>query len=359
MKRTVVLVLAVILLYTPAALAGSPADDAGGYRTGPLAAPGSGLPDYVGMIGYAVISSERAKEIEEAPMYMRGRLWTVPFYRRSGSGWAAGGAIPHKTEVVVREQALERKGGGAPDGYLLAETPDGTGRFWISVSQFLPGEMQYKAENGVTVHYYLYLPDTENGDIVGKLPLLIYFHGVRDTLDKRHGLGEALITYRAAPAGIVILPQAVNNTDADFHRGKYQDAVIELAKAVAAQYNGDMNRLSVSGHSDGGSAAYQIVNGHPGVFAACAPVAAIGNIGEGIRQTWLWVFQGEKDFWVKPHVGLRVVKKCESAGGTAMHYVYENEGHEIQTRVFLDTFTDENGREVKLADWLMSKKLNE
>ena len=359
MKRTVELILAVILLCLTAAGTGSLADDAGNYRVEPLRALGNGVPDYTGMIGYAVISSERAKEIEEAPMYMRGRLWTVPVYKRSDGGWTGRGAIPHKTEVVVREQVLERKDGGPPDGYLLVERPDGTGQYWISVNQFLPRELQYQAKNRVTVHYYLYLPDTEDEDIIGKLPVLIYFHGVRDTLDKRHGLGEVLITHRAEPAGIVILPQAVNNTDADFHKTKYQEALIELANEIAGKYNGDMNRLSVSGHSDGGSAAYQIVNGHPGTFAACAPVAAIGNTGDGIKQTWLWVFQGEKDFWVKPHVGLRVVKKCESAGGTAMHYLYENEGHEIQTKVFLDTFTDENGREVKLVDWLMSKELQQ
>lgn len=41
-----------------------------------------------------------------------------------------------------------------------------------------------------------------------------------------------------------------------------------------------------------------------------------------------------------------------------MHYIYKNEGHDIQTMVFQDTFPDENGNEVKLVDWLMSKELN-
>ena len=51
--------------------------------------------------------------------------------------------------------------------------------------------------------------------------------------------------------------------------------------------------------------------------------------------------------------------KCEAEGSRAMHYIYPEEGHEIQTRVFQDTFTDENGNRVKLLDWLMDKKLNE
>ena len=217
-------------------------------------------------------------------------------------------------------------------------------------------EQRYKAQNGTVVDYYIYIPET--GGNAEKLPILVYFHGVSDTMERHHGLGELLRTEQITPGGIVILPQAVNRTvDADFHQRKYQDAVIELAKAVAKKHNGDMNRLSVSGHSDGGVTAYQIVNGHPGVFAACAPIAGIGTFGKGIRQTWLWAFQGSKDKWVLPNNGLSTVLKCERAGCSAMHYIYKDEGHNIQTIVFQDTFTDENGRKVRLIDWLMSKKL--
>lgn len=217
-------------------------------------------------------------------------------------------------------------------------------------------EQRYKAQNGTAVDYYIYIPETD--DNTEKRPILIYFHGVSDTMERHHGIGELLRTGQIRPKGIVILPQAVNGTvDADFHQKKYQDAVIELAKAAAKKYHGDMNRLSVSGHSDGGVTAYQIVNGHPGVFAACAPIAGIGTFGKGIRQTYLWAFQGAKDKWVIPNNGLSTVLKCERAGCNAMHYLYKDEGHNIQTMVFQDTFTDENGREVKLIDWLMSKKL--
>ena len=216
----------------------------------------------------------------------------------------------------------------------------------------------YKAKNGKTVRYCLYLPEGEKtGE---KWPVLIHFHGVSDHMGKMRGLGQLLRTKQIKPKGIVILPQAVKGTkDADFHTRAYQDAVIELAGEIAGEYNGDLNRLSVSGHSDGGSTVYQIVNGHPGIFAACAPVSGVSTIGEGIKQIYLWVFQGAKDTWVKPGAGLRAVKKCEAAGCKAWHYVYANEGHEIQTKVFLDTFTDENGNRVKLIDWLMSKKLEE
>ena len=99
------------------------------------------------------------------------------------------------------------------------------------------------------------------------------------------------------------------------------------------------------------------MNAHPGVFAACAPISGVGSTDSGVKQTWLWVFQGAKDSWVKPSVGLRTVLKCEASGCHAMHHIYYDKGHEIQTLVFQDTFTDENGKKVKLIDWLMRKKL--
>ena len=313
-------------------------------------------PQYAGAFGYAVISASRAYEIEETQR--DERLWTAPVFERSGDSWIETGKITHKTEVVVLEQFLNRKSDGSVDGYLLVENrSDGTQCF-IHVDNFIFKEEKYVSRNGTPVYYYVYFP--EETDTAEKLPILLYFHGVMDTMPRHHGLGELLRTGQIKSKGIVILPQAIRETaNADFHTAWYQDAVIELINDIAEKYNGDLNRLSVSGHSDGGGTAYQIVNGHPGVFAACAPISAIGNTGEGIRQTYLWVFQGEKDWWVKPSVGLRVVLKCETSGCRAMHYVYKNGGHAIQTMVYQDTFIDEKGEEVKLIDWLMSKKLNE
>lgn len=315
-----------------------------------------GWPNNVGMAGYAVISPAQALEIDQSPGLQVRKPWPVPTYERSGDQWTKSGSLPHKTEVVILGRFPEPRQDGSPAGYLLVEALNDQTRCYISMDHFLAKEERFEAENGSVVSYYLHLPET--GDTAEKLPILIYFHGNRDTLDKHHGIGELLRAGQLRTNGIVILPQAVNETtDADFHRSNYQQAVLELAGAVAEKYNGDLNRLSVSGHSDGGTTVYQIVNRNPGVFAACAPISAIGTTGDGIKQLSLWVFQGHKDFWVKESVGLRVVLKCEAAGCNAMHYIYKTEGHDIQTMVFRDTFPDENGQEVKLVDWLMSKSL--
>lgn len=276
-------------------------------------------------------------------------------------------AVPPSLDDIpvsaISYKALRRVGGLVnvilPEGVTVIEDHVFDDNFSLE-NIALPKTMtlhRYKAQNGTIVNYYLYIPEAK--DPAEKLPILIYFHGTRDTLARHHGLGELIRTNQTEPKGIVILPQTVNETtSADFHKGVYQDAVIELATNIVAEHNGDTDRLSVSGHSDGGTTAYQIVNGHPGTFAACAPISGIGTIGQGIQETFLWVFQGAKDYYVKPNVGLRVVLKCEQRGCHAMHYIYPDKDHDIQTMVFQDTFTDENGDETKLIDWLMNKELN-
>ena len=328
--RRIALILAAVCLLLPLAVCAERAGDA----------------------GYAVISASLAHELEQTSNSQKKELWIVPTYERTGKTWTENGTLPHKTEVIVREELLPDDGNGS--GYLLVETVED--QVYISVDNYLPKEQRYEAQDGTIVSYYLYVPETEKVD--EKWPILIYFHGTRDTMERHHGIGELLLTGQISPNGIVILPQAVNETtDADFQQLRYQNAVIELAEDIAGKYGGDLSRLSVSGHSDGGSAAYKIVNRHPGLFAACAPISAIGTTGEGIKRTNLWYFQGEKDPWVKMYIGLRVPQRCEYSGCSARHYVYPNEGHNIQTMVYQDTFTDENGQETKLIDWLMSKQI--
>ena len=243
----------------------------------------------------------------------------------SYKGDAVALAVPPSLDDIpvsaISYKALRRVGGLVnvilPEGVTVIEDHVFDDNFSLE-NIALPKTMtlhRYKAQNGTIVNYYLYIPEAE--DPAEKLPILIYFHGTRDTLARHHGLGELIRTRQ-----------------------------------------GDTDRLSVAGHSDGGTTAYQIVNGHPGTFAACAPISGIGTIGQGIQETYLWVFQGAKDYYVKPNVGLRVVLKCEQRGCHAMHYLYPDKDHDIQTMVFQDTFTDENGDETKLIDWLMSKELN-
>lgn len=222
----------------------------------------------------------------------------------------------------------------------------------------------YTAKNGIVVNYYIYIPNVVE-QTTEKLPMLLYFHGIQDTIDKntkngnKYGGGLAGLIQKGViePKGICIFPQATGGTpDQAFVNKNYEEAVLELTDRVAETYNGDTNRLSVAGHSNGGAAVVHIVNNFPGKFSACAPICCPANTKEGMLKTNIYAFAGQNDDPKnKGCTGMAV--HVRNAGGIGLARTYYGRGHDIQTSVFEDDQVDENGNKVKLIDWLMSQTL--
>ena len=254
--------------------------------------------------------------------------------------------------------SLKAKDGAIEISTNSAGASDNTTEQAVEEIKVLGGTLKkyfYKADNGKTVSYYMYVPKT---DSTTKLPMTIYFHGLHETADKNpdRGLYGLINSGKITPQGIVIMPQAdEGTTDQDFNRGPYLDAVLELTKKVASSCNGDVTRLSVAGHSNGACAVGHMVANHPGVFAAAAPISGTTNASEGMFQTNLWSFRGSYD---SPDVD-RSAKIIQKKGGTkvARYTVFPKKGHAIQTYTFEQTLEDENGKQTTLLEWLMSKKL--
>ena len=216
----------------------------------------------------------------------------------------------------------------------------------------------YQASNGKVISYYMYVPTVTEGD--GKLPMLVYFHGLHETLDKYpdRGLGGLINNKTVEPNGIVILPQADGGTiDKEFCQRDYGEAVIELVKHTAEQYNGDLNRVSVSGHSNGGAAVYHMVNNFPGFFAAAAPISGTGRTDQGVMQTNLFAIWGDRDHAISYNQALGVPIRLQKQGYNASYYVFRGKGHDIQTLAWQEQYQDSAGNQISLIDWLMSKTL--
>ena len=71
-------------------------------------------PDYIGVIGYAAISSsqriEKGDTLPETP-------WSVPVYQKDKQFWEKTGTIPHKTMIVVVDQELTKRSSYSSAGY--------------------------------------------------------------------------------------------------------------------------------------------------------------------------------------------------------------------------------------------------
>lgn len=94
-------------------------------------------PRYVSVIGYVVPDSWQEFALEKKEDFQDPELWKVPTYKPDKQFWVENGTLPHKTEVVVREQMLEHEKMGRYSGYLLVEKKDDGTQYYINVENFI------------------------------------------------------------------------------------------------------------------------------------------------------------------------------------------------------------------------------
>ena len=109
------------------------------------------------------------------------------------------------------------------------------------------------------------------------MPIHLYFHGSGETGNGvlKCGLPKLINEQSINPAGLVFCIQAKNGKQ--FYDSKYLTGVLELAKKVGSENGGDPNRISVSGHSMGAVAGYQIISDHPNDFTAFIPISGFAH----------------------------------------------------------------------------------
>ena len=211
------------------------------------------------------------------------------------------------------------------------------------------------------ISYYLYVPEV-NGD-VKNLPVHMYLHGSGEMGNGilKRGLPKQLVDGVIKPSGIVICPQTGRE---DLYRDKgYQQALIELTKTVVNDYNGDKNRVSLSGHSYGANACYRLVKKEPGYFSSMVPISCGDYISnkdtESFKDIKIWAFHGDKD----THPGLatysknyeKTIKPLQDGGVDVNFTTLEGEGHDLQDKIVSEKFTDSNGKEINPIEWALSQ----
>lgn len=99
---------------------------------------GRSEPDYKNVIGYVAISSSQEYEISHTDQFEDTGLWSIPTYEKDKQFWnETEVTLPHKTEVVVKEQYLKHEGYGAYSGYLLVEKREDGQQYYIDVGNYI------------------------------------------------------------------------------------------------------------------------------------------------------------------------------------------------------------------------------
>ena len=221
-------------------------------------------------------------------------------------------------------------------------------------------KQSYKAKNGVTVNYWIYVPDY--GQDVEGLPVHLYLHGSGETGSGvlNCGLPKLIKEESITPSGIVICLQA--STTSDFYNANYQDAVIELCDNVVETYNADSNKISLSGHSMGAIAGYKMVTNYPNYFSAFVPISGLSFNGEQLKDsdTEIWIFHGANDSSCEYSNAVKTYNYLTSNGKHVNFYTYQNKGHgDVQNLTFMYEYENDDGESYNPLEWAFEQSLED
>jgi predicted peptidase len=207
---------------------------------------------------------------------------------------------------------------------------------------------------GKTYQYKVYVPADWTKD--KKWPVILFLHGAGErgddnTAQTRVGLGPALVR-QAGLSAIVVLPQC--------SRGRWwpetdmQDLALAALNRSIAEFNGDPERIYLTGISMGGYGTWAIARKNPEKFAALAPVCggvrpppgipvlsdSVSEsdpylaVAQKVAKTPVWVFHGDEDRTVPVSESRKIVEALKSIGGNVRYSEYAGVAHNSWDRAY-------------------------
>lgn len=201
-----------------------------------------------------------------------------------------------------------------------------------------------------TMPYVVYVPRDYTPD--RKWPVILFLHGAGERgsnglPQSQVGIGTAIRMNPERFPAIVVMPQCpvgktwgqpVGNLGvADPGTG---DLALAALDATVKLYNGDTERLYLTGLSMGGFGTWGIAARYPSKFAALMPVCGGGKPEEMapvLKNLPVWVFHGDQDMAVPVARGREMVEAIKAAGGTKIKYTeYPGVGHNSWDKAYGD-----------------------
>jgi len=226
----------------------------------------------------------------------------------------------------------------------------------------------------VTYRYQVYIPVNY---AQGKLyPVILFLHGVGEggedgLLQTQVGLGPAIRQARERFPFIVVFPQARRN---QFWAGEMGILALKVLEQTVEEFNGDPQRLYVTGISMGGFGTWYVAARAPGKFAAIIPICGFVNVmrpdlpaerkafvlednpfaaspdpyvaaASQISKVPTWIFHGGADPVVSPDESRRMFQILKTLGFDVKYTEYQGVAHNSWDRAYA---------EPDLVPWLLS-----
>lgn len=215
--------------------------------------------------------------------------------------------------------------------------------------------------SGVAYRYQVYVPAdwTKNK----KWPVILFLHGAGERGDDgliqtEVGLGTAIRRHPDRFPSIVILPQCRKNVW--WSDPAMEAQLLQALDKTVKEFNGDPQRIYLTGLSMGGFGTWYLAAKYPGKFAALAPVC--GGVRPGadtaadpyamtaqkVGKTPTWVFHGDADKAVPVAQSRKMVEALKAAGGNVRYREYEGIGHNSWDKAYA---------EPEFLPWLLAQRL--
>jgi predicted peptidase len=220
----------------------------------------------------------------------------------------------------------------------------------------------YKAVDGKTMPYRLFVPD--GYDKNKKYPLVLWLHGggARGTDNEKqitegNTLGATIWTKTENQAkwpSFVLAPQCPvgewwATNDSEMRPSPQLEMAVELLKELQKQFAIDPERLYVGGQSMGGYGTWSIISEFPDMFAAALPLCGGGNRSraKGLVNVPVWAFHGDADTAVNVSQSRAMIDAIRLAGGDPKYTEYKGVGHTVWHQAFA---------EPDLVSWVFAQK---
>ena len=170
----------------------------------------------------------------------------------------------------------------------------------------------------------------------GKYPTVLYLHGAGSRGRDLNVIRTSSFfknAYEQDPALRIVAPQCDRDTWFDLF-----EQLLDFAEFIRNDPAVDPDRITLSGVSMGGYAAWQLAMSRPALFAALTPVCGGGMYWNAprLKDIPVWAFHGQQDTTVLVTESVHMVDAVNASGGCAKLTIWPDAGHNAWDPAFSD-----------------------
>ncbi|MBI3406306.1 MAG: prolyl oligopeptidase family serine peptidase [Acidobacteria bacterium] len=220
-----------------------------------------------------------------------------------------------------------------------------------------------------TYRYEVFVPAAWNPQ--KKWPVILFLHGagLRGTYapgQNESEIAKLFLAYHEQTEAVIVFPRV---PDGEWWTSPQMESLaLRALSQTMREFNGDSNRVYLTGLSMGGYGVWYLASRHAGKFAALAPVCggietprrasvppagtaadAYAEVARKIGKTPVWIFHGSADGDIPVTESRKMATALKANGGNMRYTEYPGVGHNSWDRAY---------SEKEFFPWLFSQRLS-